>query len=379
MPVTPEGREIGIRTLFIARVVGTSPLRLEVLDARAQHVERAMNVVRDDVLGGNDPGTCGLALVPSSITTNLRALVSTLRFNDLVTGTLLMRRDPAAKNLSFGAPAVSELRKVTEPIPFFHPTPGSPNCMDRSGRLIDYISKAGHRLTIYNDGGIQYSTQFGNVFAREKLSADELKDLLGSFGTAAIDTLPEIRDEVVEMSGSRLTLLASRQQTFHTDPPDPRLIPVMERVNALTGRAMADTRFVLRASAARPIDSSDAANAEDMMAALRASTGRTRRVVIRSDGTSSAAEPLDIEKSPELASLYGPKYVWPRELGVRLADVPPDGVAIQWSEFEKHKPIYFALLNARSRGLTAVDGERLFEGVRLCQIDSAGHDSCGSK
>jgi len=54
--------QLMVRTLFIARVLGTSPLRLEMLDSRAQRVDRNTTVVVDDVLGGKDPGTCGIDL-----------------------------------------------------------------------------------------------------------------------------------------------------------------------------------------------------------------------------------------------------------------------------------------------------------------------------
>src|SRR4029077_2717004 len=37
--------EATLRILFIARVLGTSPLRLELLDSRAQYVDRKMAVV----------------------------------------------------------------------------------------------------------------------------------------------------------------------------------------------------------------------------------------------------------------------------------------------------------------------------------------------
>jgi hypothetical protein len=80
--------QITLRILFIARVLGTSPLRLEMLDSRAQHVGRNMAVVVDDVLGGKDPGTCGIDLWerPMGVAADVKSLLPTLRFNDLVTG-----------------------------------------------------------------------------------------------------------------------------------------------------------------------------------------------------------------------------------------------------------------------------------------------------
>ena len=106
---------------------------------------------------------------------------------------------------------------------------------------------------------------------------------------------------------------------------------------------------------------------------------RTVRGVIRPDGT-LGAEPMDLDKTPEFAALGpGPKYLWPRLLGVRLAEVPADGLSVPWSEFEQHKLVYYGLLNAGFNGVTFFDGERLYENVRLCQMDGNGTDRCAPK
>lgn len=54
-------------------------------------------------------------------------------------------------------------------------------------------------------------------------------------------------------------------------------------------------------------------------------------------------------------------------------------MVIPWTDVEKHKPIYFALLRSGRQGVALIDGDRLFEQVRLCQISPDGHDSCGSR
>jgi hypothetical protein len=100
---------------------------------------------------------------------------------------------------------------------------------------------------------------------------------------------------------------------------------------------------------------------------------------MRSDGT-RGTELMDLDTTPELAALTGPnKYLWPRDLGVRLADVPADGLIVSWSEVEQHKLVYYGLLNAGFNGVTFIDGERLYENVRLCQMDGNGTDRCAPK
>ena len=372
--------EITVRALFIARVLGTSPLRLETLDSRAQQVNRRMTVVLDDIHGGKDPGTCGMALGPAmAVAAEVQALLPSLRFNDLVSGEWMLQRD--AKNPQSplgGRPVVSGLRKLSAPASWFHPVPATPNCQNRSGRLIVYTDPASGLLTVYNDGAIQYSTQYGQVFAREHLSAEELKDLLGAFAAANTDTLPAASDDLARMSGSRLTLLAARYQTVRADSLPPALAPVIGRLDLLKARAMSNARLVLGTGAARAIQPDEAAGVQEIATALRTSQTRIMRAVVRPDGTISS-EPMTVDEAPELASLYGPKYLWPGDLGVRLADIPPDGLAIPWSEVERHKLVYYALMNARFKGLSLIDGDRLFEGVRLCQIEPAGFNSCGPK
>ena len=60
------------------------------------------------------------------------------------------------------------------------------------------------------------------------------------------------------------------------------------------------------------------------------------RSVVRPDGT-RGAEPIEIDKVPELAHLHGPKYLGPGDLGVRLANIPADALIVPWSEVERHK------------------------------------------
>ena len=373
--------EATLRVLFIARVLGTSPLRLELLDSRAQHVDRKMAVVVDDVDGGRDPGTCGVDVWRTmAVAADVKSLLATLRFNDLVTGASILQRDPQKPDSPLNARfVVSELRKVTGRATWFHPVPATPNCENRSGRLIVYNGLAGDLLTVYNDGGIQYSTRHGQVFAREGLSVGELKELLAAFGDASIDTAPAFPDAAAGMSGSRLLLAAARYQLVLTDLPPPALAPVIERMNLLKARAMSSARLILRTGAARAVQPGEAADAQDAATALRASQARTVRGVMRPDGT-QGVEPMDLDKTPEFAALGpGGKYLWPRDLGVRLAGVPADGLIVSWSEVEQHKLVYYGLLNAGFNGVTFIDGERLYENVRLCQMDGNGTDRCAPK
>jgi len=384
MPDELTGRatpEITLRMLFIARVLGTSPLRLEMLDSRAQWIDRKMTVVVDDPSRGKDPGTCGVDLWRKAmpVAGDVKSLLPTLRFNDLVTGAWMMQQDRAdPKSLLDGRLVISELGKVTGPTTWFHPIPATPNCQDRSGRLIMYDDPSGGLLTIYNDGAIQYSTGRGQVFSQEPMSRDELQELLSAFGEASIDAVSADLDKAANFSGSRLLLAAARYQLVFPDLPPPALAPVIDRLNRLKDRAMSNARLILRTGAARSIQPGEAADAEDIVTAIRSRQAGNTLSIIRPDGT-PGSERMDIDKMPELALIYGAKwYVWPHDLGVRLSDVPSGGLTLAWSEVEQHKLVYYGLLN--SGGATAViDGDRVYEWVRICQVGPDETDRCASK
>ena len=369
-------KEEAIRVDFIARVLGTSPLVLDVLDSRWLSIDRTMKVVRDDTFGGTDPGTCGGAVV-APVTSDVKSVEATLAFNDIVTGTWMMQRDPADPATTLvGGPVITAIRKAAAPPPYFHPEPRTPNCRNRSGRLIEYRSPNGERLIIFNDGGIQYFTRTLQTFDRYTLSGEELAQVLDAFRTASFDSLTAIDDKLAQMSSSTLTLIAARHQAVHVDPRDARLAPILNVLKAVGTRATSEARLVLRTGAARTIEPQEAAGAMDLMAAIRLAASRTLVLVDRPDGTRGSG-PVDPEKSPELVHLAaGPTFLWPGNVGLNLADISTEGRVISPDEFEKHKMVFTALTKARFTGLTLIEGNRLYEGVRLCQVAPGAGDSC---
>lgn len=351
-----------LRVEFVARVLGTSPLRLEMLDSRAQHIDRNRAVVVDDIGGGKDPGTCGIDVWRTfAVAGDLQSMLPTLGFNDFVTGAWMLQQDRENPDSPLdGRKVISELRKATPGATWFHPVPATPNCRNRSGRLIVYIDSAGGLLTVYNDGAIQYSSAHGQVFAQRGLSVDELKTLLAAFGEASIDTAPTVPD-AARISGSRLLLAAARYQLVHTASPPPPLAPVIEYLTRLRERAMSSARLILRVTGSRAIQPSEAAGVPEIATPLRTSQARK------------------IDETPELATLRGRRYLWPRDASVRLADVPADGLIVPSTEVERHRLVYYGLLNAGFEGLTIIDGDRTYDGVRVCQIAEDGTDRCASK
>jgi len=101
------------------------------------------------------------------------------------------------------------------------------------------------------------------------MSREELQELLAAFGEASIDTVSAALDKAANMSGSKLLLAAARYQLVFPDVPPPALAPVIGRMNRLKARAMSNARLILRTGAARSIQPGEAADAEDIVTALR--------------------------------------------------------------------------------------------------------------
>jgi hypothetical protein len=372
MAIADPTKEEAVRVGFVARVLDTSPLLLEVFDMKWQSLDRAMKIVRDDGPDRTQTRMCGGALAPR-ITNEVKAVEATLAFNDIVTGTWMMQRDPAdPATMLVGGPVITALRKAPSPVPYFHQ---KPDCANLSGQLVDYRTRDGERLLVFNDGGVQYFTRTLQRFDRYRLSADDLATLLDAFREASFDTLANAGEEVTRTSSTTLTLMAARYQVVQVNPQDARLAPVVAALETVASRATSEARLILRTGAARTIEPREAAGAMDLMAALRLAASRTRVAVTRPDGTVDA-EPVDLEKSPQMVHITGGRYLWPADMGVSLADVPADGRAISAEEFEKHKAVFTALTNARFTGLTLIEGNRLYEAVRLCQVAAGAGDSC---
>jgi hypothetical protein len=88
---------------------------------------------------------------------------------------------------------------------------------------------------------------------------------------------------------------------------------------------------------------------------------------------------VTIDKIPEFAALFGATYLWPHDIGIRLAEISAEGLIVPWSEVERHKLVYYTLLNAGFNGMTLIDGDQLYERVRICQVAEDGTDVCAPK
>ena len=71
--------------------------------------------------------------------------------------------------------------------------------------------------------------------------------------------------------------------------------------------------------------------------------------------------------------------LWPARLGVKLRDVPPEGVSLGKAEYDRHKEIYFPIMKWRLLGATFIEDGVVYDKVRLCGIDAGSDEKCEVK
>jgi len=425
---------------IIARVLMTSPLVLEVLDVQHAVVDTTLQTVARDRSIGRFPALCGIVRV-QAVDLRSRAAWSTLQFNDLVTARWIYKRNERNPADFYSATLVlTELRKISEPVPYFHATPIHESCSNRSGQLVIYQGPVIDRVVVFNDGSILYRNALLRDFKRERLSATELADLLKAFGAVNFDRMPSNTPAAETSDQSTVTLIAARYQNVSIEGRDTELAPLVRRMDELAARATSRTRLVLTAGTKTTIVTLDWPYPQIPLAAFR------ERKAVRTDPAMQERVPDDflarlplarpprgfaadpnrhvylvdsgklfrVTPSPECSatdptcktfygldvtevvdaesalhatrldyripgSLLGARpsgYLWSADMGVKLDAVPASGIVVGAAEYEKHKPVYFELLKAKASGLNFVDGGFFYEGVRLCQSEPDATGDC---
>jgi hypothetical protein len=430
IPSFTEGRTFRINVL--ARVLNASPLVLEILDSRHQLLDRNLEVVAEDPDNGRDPATCGGPEQISAVDLASKPVVSTLALNDIVAGAIMMRRDERMPHAVLaGTPILTSVRKLSARTRFFHATPIPAHCINRSGRLIVHDGpEDGESTIIYNDGAIYHRNAANVTFTRERLSAVELSDLLRAFRIANFTTIPTTFPESQSGSRTSITLIGARYQRVVVETADPRLAPVLKRLNAIAARATSRAKYVLKRGSAVPLDvrpwpypaidlerfaDPDLRLADttpdvwrqrvpdDFLKSLPAESspadrsgvgdgnravyfsqsGKLYRVARPSACTARSCSFRDLNAArvaepaatdPFLAISSG--RLWPRTMNTRLRDVPEDGLTITRQEYDKHKAIYLPLLKQRTLGVSYIDDGVLYGQVRICQLEAGADDTC---
>jgi hypothetical protein len=243
------------RINLIARVVHAAPLVLETLDSAFQMVDRSMRVVEDDRDGGRDPATCGGPSRIETVDLASKPVVAALKVNDLVTGAVIVKRDEKMPDaILSGSMVLTNVRKVSAPIRFFHARPVRDHCLNRSGRLVVYLGPDDGELTeVYNDGAIYHRSAAYIEFTRERLSAAELADLLAAFRAVNFDALPSTFPPTYAPQRSTIALIGARYQPVTIAGHEARLKPLLARLDGLAVKAMSKSQYILRREGPIPL------------------------------------------------------------------------------------------------------------------------------
>ena len=248
-----EGR--ALRFKVIARVVQTSPLVIEMLDSLDQTLDRNMKVVAQDQSGGTDPSVCGGPQPVEAVDLASKPVVSSLQFNDIVTGSVILNRDATKPDSPLDArPVLTDVRKASAPVPLFHRAPVQAPCTNRSGRLVVYEGPVDGELTeVYNDGAILHRNAAYLTFTRERLSGADLSALMTLFRDVNFDEVPPTLPRPDYTTRPTITLIAARYQNVAAPAGDARLAPLRKRLDDLAAAAMSHSQYVLKRGEAQPL------------------------------------------------------------------------------------------------------------------------------
>ncbi len=247
-PLSFEGQTL--ETRLIARVLIVSPLVLEVFDSRIYKFRDSQPLpVPNEPIEAKDCGVWSF----DAITASSRDVWRSLEFNDIVTATVIGAQDDRKPDVRLSERRIlANLQKHAMPVPAFHSI-GVNACNNRSGILAVYRDPYGDQVAIYNDGGIHYTNGLYREFNRERLTPAELSNLLAVFGEVRFNDLPSSLPAAGTLDNSTFILLASRYQHVSIAGNQPRLEPLIRRMEAYAERATSHASFVLRVGRKTPL------------------------------------------------------------------------------------------------------------------------------
>jgi hypothetical protein len=243
-PIALEGGFF--ESTIIGRVLVTSPLIVEILDSDFRRFDSNGRPLQNIAAEQYEPDICGIR-VYDYVDRNSKTVLPTLRFNDLVTARWFYSPEESKPDDLFSSKiVVSDVRKVTETLPYFHDSPGKDFCANRSGRLIVYHGLFVDLVTVYNDGGIYYRNALFRGFGQRRLSREEVSDLLKVFRTLNFDELPTTVPDDKKPETSTLTLLCSRYQVVSVTGREALLAPLLRRMDEIAAKATSQAYFLLK-------------------------------------------------------------------------------------------------------------------------------------
>lgn len=360
----------------IARVLSTDPFIIELIE---------------------EPGS-GLVYNPRPIIRNIKhdaKEISQLEYGDVISAsTYFYQYDGGEIALGTG---FRNVRKLSEQAKYKY---------DRKGFLFHYsrvTNSPNSYLTIYRDGTVLCHDTAGNYITDKVLSDRELKKLIFEFTAESIDRLPS--ETKIKENDPALISSFGKYQQLDLTKPSPNLKRFLARldsliegyINSATYRISYYRRFIIkdwsygniialdeitdtfgvtyrykhqdRLSQLKPLTSLMRETAEDCVDSCALYRYKNKLYGVNlsascSDGTAGTwacfrAVQLSFGKIDSETN-WG--YIdWPSGPGLRLSDVPKDGLDIPAGEYMKHREFYTRLLSG-SRFMYK-EGNYIYQGV----------------
>jgi hypothetical protein len=222
-PFAPDGRRVEFQV--IARVLSLSPVTIEVLDT--------------EPWGSYENDNCGIRVF-SSIDANLKTSIAKLQYNVLVKASMFFGGNFDSLKL-----VLSDMKAIEESPVYFHPEAGKEVCANRTGILIIYRGPGAQLVIVYNDGSIYYRDIMFKSFHRQKLTGEELRELLKLFAETDFDALPSHVPPMDKPEERSISLICSRFQDVPVRGHETTLAPLIASLEQLKARAISETRYVL--------------------------------------------------------------------------------------------------------------------------------------
>ncbi|MCU1241576.1 MAG: hypothetical protein JWO71_2302 [Candidatus Acidoferrum typicum] len=222
-PFALDERKVELRV--IARVLSRSPLIIEVLDT--------------EPWGSYEFDNCGIRVI-RSIDAKLKTTIANLQYNEFIEAKMFFGGDFGSLKLVLSDVTVTPGRPV-----YFHPEAGKDTCANRTGVLIVYRGRGAQLVIVHNDGSLYYRGVMFKSFHRQKLSGEELGDLLKLFARTGFDALPSSVPAMEKSEGPSVTLICSRFQDVPLAGHEVALAPLIERLEQLKTKALSQTYYLL--------------------------------------------------------------------------------------------------------------------------------------
>ncbi len=223
-PFMSDGRKVEWQV--IARVLNPSPLIVEVLDT--------------EPWGFYEPDNCGIRVLPS-IDAKFKSSVANLEYNTIIKARMFY----SGRDFRSMKVVLSDVKVIQGNPVYLHAEGGKEICANRTGVLIIYRSRGAQLVIVYNDGSLYYRGVMFKSFHRQKLSGEELEELLTLFAKTDFDVLPGSVPPMDKPEEPSISLICSRFQDVPVGGHEAALAPLIARLEKLKTKATSQTYYML--------------------------------------------------------------------------------------------------------------------------------------